>query len=81
MSLTTSEKYMLEWLAPENGQYGECHGTTLDGLIAKGLAVVGGEETGLDNSFIAKGTGIMYRAVSITDAGRAALTQQEGGGA
>src|SRR5436309_2383677 len=71
--LTTSERYMLKWLAEEDGQYGECYGPTLDSLIAKGLAVVGAEQSGLDNCFIAKGRDIMYRTVSITDAGRAAL--------
>jgi hypothetical protein len=72
-SLTSEERYILQWLTEEDGQYGECYGKTLDGLIERGFAVVGGEDTGLNNSFIAKGRDIMYRAVSITDAGRAAL--------
>jgi len=72
--LTTSERVLLEWLSKDDGQYGECYGKSLDGLIQKGLAVVQGAESGMNNGFIAKGTNIMYRAVSITDAGRAALS-------
>jgi hypothetical protein len=71
--ITSQEKFLLEWLSTDDGQYGECHGKTLDGLIERGLAVVQGVESGLNNGFIAKGTDIMYRAVSITDAGRLAL--------
>jgi len=71
--LASNERVLLEWLRKDDGQYGECYGGTLDGLIAKGLVKVHGEESGLNNGFIAKGTSIMYRAVSITDAGRAAL--------
>lgn len=72
-ALNVNERQLLQWLSEEDGQYGECYGGTLDSLIANGFAVVGGEETGLNNSFIAKGRDIMYRAVSITDSGRAAL--------
>jgi hypothetical protein len=56
-------------------QYGECYGPSLDSLIAKGYAVVDDEESGLNNSFIAKGRDLMYRTVTITDAGRNALFQ------
>jgi hypothetical protein len=77
--MTKEERYLLEWLSKEDGQYGECYGKTLDALIENGFAVVGGEDTGLNNGFIAKGRDIMYRAVSITDAGRAALTRPDGG--
>lgn len=63
----------MNWLRNADGQYGECHGVTLDGLIAKGYTKVGNEDTGLNNDFIAKGRNIMYRAVSLTDAGRDAL--------
>jgi hypothetical protein len=73
MTLRTSEKMLLEWLEKNDGQYGECQGETLNDLIGRGFAVVQGAESGLENGFIAKGTDIMYRAVSITDAGRAAL--------
>lgn len=71
--LTKEERGLLEWLEKDDGQYGECHGKTLDGLLDKGFATVGGKESGLNNGFIAKGTNLMYRAVSITDAGRDAL--------
>jgi hypothetical protein len=74
VTLTTAERGLLEWLRTDDGQYGECHGKTLDSLIERGLVVVQGAESGISNSFIAKGTNIMYRAVSITDAGRAALS-------
>jgi hypothetical protein len=75
--MTDRETSVLLWLSTEDGQYGECRGPTLDGLIAKGYAVIGGPETGINNNFIAKGYGIMYRTVSITDAGRAALASGE----
>jgi hypothetical protein len=68
--MTESEQHLLQWLAEADpAQYGECHGPTLDSLIAKGLARVLGKETELINPFIAKGQGIMYRAVELTDAG------------
>ncbi|WP_065755252.1 hypothetical protein [Bradyrhizobium paxllaeri] len=73
--LTSNEHLLLTWLAEGDCQYGECYGPSLDTLIAKGYAVVGGEETGFENGFIAKGRDIMYRAVKITDAGRNALFQ------
>lgn len=75
MNLSDSETDLLRWLGTENfSQYGECYGKDLDGLIAKGLAEVHGpgEHQG---GFIAKGTGMMYRAVSLTEAGRAELRQ------
>jgi hypothetical protein len=67
--LGKQERDLLNWLGEEGGQYGECHGETLDSLIAKGLAQVGGEDTGINNTFIAKGRDIMYRAVTLTAAG------------
>lgn len=74
--MNDDERLLLAWLAKEEtNQYGECHGPTLDALMAAGLAEVMGEETGTQNNFIAKGYGIMYRAVRITEAGRAALGQ------
>jgi hypothetical protein len=79
-TLTDSEEFLLKWLAQEDSsQYGECHGSALDGLIEKGLAVVGDESTGLNNTFIAKGTDIMYRAVTLTDAGHKEVTNLKGG--
>ncbi|MGY3581381.1 hypothetical protein ACVIGB_000550 [Bradyrhizobium sp. USDA 4341] len=71
--LNKDERLLLDWLSNGDGQYGECHGKTLDGLVAKGFAAIGGEESGLDNGFIAKGSDLMYRTVSITKAGRDAL--------
>jgi hypothetical protein len=69
-NLTVSEKDLLLWLSREDfSQYGECHGGALDSLIAKGLAQLHGEETETNNTFIAKGHGIMFRAVSLTEAG------------
>jgi hypothetical protein len=69
-SLTVSEKDLLLWLSREDfSQYGECHGGAQDSLIAKGLAQLHGEETETNNTFIAKGHGIMFRAVSLTEAG------------
>lgn len=68
--LVPAETALLKWLgADEFSQYGECHGQTLFSLIAKGLAQVheGGEH---QEGFIAQGDGLMYRAVSLTAAGR-----------
>lgn len=79
--LTKDERFLLEWLSKDDGQYGECHGKSLDSLLSNGFAIVQGAESGLVNGFIAKGTDMMHRAVSITDAGRAALalkTEQRG---
>ena len=68
--LTVSEKDLLLWLSREDfSQYGECHGSALDSLIAKGFAQLHGEETETNNTFIAKGHGIMFRTVSLTEAG------------
>jgi hypothetical protein len=63
---------LLDWLSMEDfSQYGECHGKTLDKLIEIGLAQVHGP--GEHQGFIANdpaGTkGMMYRAVSLTEAG------------
>jgi len=72
--LSADERSLLQWLAEgTNGdglsQYGECYGASLDSLIAKGLAQLEGVETERINPFIARGDGIMYRAVSLTEAG------------
>jgi hypothetical protein len=72
--MTQEERFVLEWLSKDDGQYGECKGNSLDSLIARGFAVVHDAASGLNNGFIAKGADQMYRVVSITDAGRAALT-------
>lgn len=73
--LVGNERMLLCWLgATEFSQYGECHGQTLDALVSKGLAQIHapGEH---QNGFIAKGDDSMYRAVSLTDAGRSALLE------
>lgn len=73
--MTKDEKFLLEWLSKEDfSQYGECHGKSLDALIEKGYAKVHDGREG-QSGFIAKGDDIMYRAVSLTDAGRAALAE------
>lgn len=74
--LNAGELYLLRWLGESDAsQYGECHGKALDSLIRKGLAQVHGEDSGFDHAFIAKGTGLMYRAVSLTEEGFAALRE------
>lgn len=73
LEMTGNERFLLAWLHDEAGQYGECQGPSLDALVARGFVVIGGEESGIDNGFIAKGRDIMYRTVTITDAGREAL--------
>lgn len=71
MELTNDERSCLRWLSEaEFSQYGEVYGKGLDGLIAKGLAQVHGPDEH-QSGFIAQGTGTMYRAVSLTEAGRA----------
>ena len=69
-----AEHDLLRWLAQEDlSQYGECYGKTLDALIEKGFAqILDGREH--QSGFIAKGDGLMYRAVTVTDAGREALS-------
>jgi hypothetical protein len=72
--VTPGERFLLVWLGEkEFSQYGECNGSALDALVERGFAQVHGEGTETNNSFIAKGRGIMFRAVSLTDAGRAAF--------
>jgi hypothetical protein len=71
--LTAAERQLAEWLSTEDfSQYGECHGATLDALIAKGFAQVSADSSN-QAGFIAKGDAKAYHAVSLTDAGRAAL--------
>ena len=77
MNLSISEKHLLKWLGEaELSQYGECYGKDLDSLVAKGLAKILGEETELINPFIAKGHGIMYRAVQLTESGYSLLKNE-----
>lgn len=73
-SLTESQRRLLKWLSEEDySQYGECHGSDLDALVAAGLAQVHGP--GEHQRFIANGPGLMYRAVSLTEAGIKASKQ------
>lgn len=77
--LTTEERLLVKWLGEEDfSQYGECKGSALDRLVVLGWAQVHGVETETQNSFIAKGRGIDYRAVSLTDAALAALVTDKG---
>jgi len=71
--LTKFEIDLLQWLGEsEKSQYGECHGRTLDRLIARGLAQVHqGRE--FQSGFIAQGDGPMYQAVTLTSQGREVL--------
>lgn len=71
--MTSSERFLLEWLGKDNGQYGECKGKDLDALIAKGLACVV-PDSGFSNGFIAKGGSLDYQTVTLTEAGREALS-------
>lgn len=65
---------LLKWLGEEDfTQYGECHGKSLDELVADGLAQI--HANGEHQYFIAKGNGDMYRAVSLTEAGWAKLKE------
>jgi hypothetical protein len=70
--------FLLRWLGENDfSQYGECYGKSLDALVALGLAQIhDGDEH--QSSFIAKGRGDMYRAVSLTAAGRAAIAKAGG---
>lgn len=73
-NLTAGQIELLRWLGKEDfSQYGECHGKDLNSLIEKGLAQLHGDNGHL-GSFIAKGDGPMYQSVSLTEAGRAALS-------
>jgi hypothetical protein len=77
IELNSTERRLLQWLgeAPFS-PYGGCYGSALDALMAKGLAeLVSDEEvqSSAPSCFIAKGQGLMYRAVRLTDSGRAQL--------
>lgn len=78
--INPSQLALLDWLSAEDfSQYGECHGRDLDALIAAGLAQV--HAPGEHQNFIANdpaGTkGMMYRAVSLTEAGWAVLKRHK----
>ena len=78
--LTVDERDLLSWMsAEEYSQYGECHGKALDALIARGYAQVHEDREYQDIAgFIARGDGPMFRAVSLTDAGKAAAVAERG---
>lgn len=73
LNLTKDEQLVLEWLGKEDySQYGECHGSALNGLLEKGLVQIHqGREH--QSGFIVQGDTDMYRVVSLTEAGRDAL--------
>lgn len=79
IELNASERDLLKWLSEaEFSQYGECHGPTLDALMAKGLAEIVSDDELQSKApacFIAKGTGPMYRAVRLTGLGRVQLME------
>lgn len=74
---TANEQFLLEWLGKEDfSQYGECHGSALDALVSAGLVQIH-EGRANQTGFIAQGDTGMHRAVSLTDAGRTALSAEE----
>jgi hypothetical protein len=73
--LTMNERHLLEWLSKRDfSQYGECYGAVLDTLVSKGLAQVH-DAREAQSGFIAQGDTDMHRAVSLTDAGRAIVSE------
>lgn len=80
-NLPHPQRVLLRWLGQaEFSQYGECYGADLDALVAAGLARIHDADENQE-TFIAKGRGEMYRAVSLTEAGRAALADEGDHGA
>ena len=76
IDLNHNELDLLHWLGAEDfAQYGECHGKALDRLVELGLAQIHGP--GEHQMFIAKGTNLMYRAVSLTAKGQAELLRRQ----
>lgn len=74
--MTHDESVLLAWLGQEDvSQYGECHGAAFDALYERGFV----EFVGTSRPFCAcqqNGSGLMYRAVRLTVAGRAALNHE-----
>jgi hypothetical protein len=69
--LTKSQRSLLEWLSVEEfNPYGECHGIDLDRLVGLGLAKIEVDE--LEGSKF-------WAPVSLTDAGRTALSEEVAG--
>lgn len=61
VALAPQEASLIEWLSREDSStHGECNGTCLDRLISLGLAILGPPDD----------RGDLYRAVSLTEAGR-----------
>jgi hypothetical protein len=74
-TLNARERDLISWLGEEEvSQYGECYGAALNRLIELGLAQL--HPPGFHQQFIVNDPsgrkGIMYRAVSLTDAGHEA---------
>ena len=63
-ALTKDERFMLEWLLKDDGQYGEMRGKTIDGLLERGL--VRWRDVKPND----------FAVVTLTDAGRATLTAE-----
>lgn len=83
MTLTADEQDLIEWLSKEDfSQYGECHGKALNALIEQGLAQIHGAHEN-QSGFIAKEPhdtkSMMYRAVSLTEAGWAKVKELRAG--
>jgi hypothetical protein len=73
--ITPNERSLLLWLGEEEfSQYGECYGAALDILVARGLAIIHHDGSN-QNGFIAKGSSLMFCAVSLTDEGKKLLAQ------
>ena len=80
IALTPIEEFLLIWLSREQfSQLGECHGRTLDLLVERGLAQIhkpGEHQRFIFNDYAGKEE--MCRAVSLTEAGRAARASIKG---
>jgi len=74
IDLDKDETALLSWLGEETySQYGECQGPVLDSLVAKGLVKIHGQSEHQENFIPVNGAGELYRAVSLTDAGKQVL--------
>lgn len=80
IELSPKAEGLLKWLATEDfSQYGECHGKDLDELVAAGLAQIhapGEHQSGFIAQDRTGSRGDMYRAVSLTEAGRSWLLEK-----
>ena len=67
--LPPAQVELLKWIGKQDyAQYGECYGQDLNMLMSWGLVKLH-EDGEHQDCFIAKGFGLMYRAVSLTDSG------------